>query len=328
MLAAVLATFCGQAAAADAPSAGAAPVKMEAVTLRVDWLFNATHAPFFLGLAKGWYRQAGIDLTLQEGRGSGNVVQLVGNNSDTFGFAGADAVVRAVNNGIPIIAVANIMPKNSDTMFVLRSSGITRPQDIKGRTIATTPGGTSDALLPAFLAGAGLGKGDVTIVPVDASVKAQLVLQGRADASALPSWVGGQFATAGGATGFAFADYGVQVVGYSIVTNTETAKANPDLVTRFVAATTRAWDYAVRNQDEALAALEKGSAEQMRPNMTARNRRELPELLKWVRPAVPGKPYGTQSEADWEAMLKQLVQYGVIKDTRPVGQYLTNDFVR
>ncbi len=320
-------SFCGQAAAADAPSAAAA-AKTEAVTLRVDWLFNATHAPFFLGLAKGWYRQAGIDLTLKEGRGSGSVVQLVGNQSDTFGFAGADAVVRAVNNSIPIIAVASIMPKNSDTMFVLRSAGITRPEDLKGRTIATTPGGTSDALLPAFLAGAGLAKGDVTIVPVDAAMKAQLVLQGRADAAALPSWAGGRFDAVGGATGFPFADYGVQVVGYSIVTNTETAKANPDLVTRFVAATMRAWGYAARNQDEALAALEKGSAEQMRPNMAASNRRELPEVLKWVAPAVPGKPFGMQNEADWEAMLKQLVRYGVIKEARPVGQYLTNDFVR
>lgn len=328
VLAAVLAIAGGPAAAVDALPAAPAAAKMDAVTLRLDWLINGTHAPFFLGLAKGWYREAGIDVTLREGRGSGNVVQLVGNNSDTFGFAGADAVVRAVNNSIPVVAVASIMPKNSDTMFVLRSSGITRPQDLKGRTIATTPGGTSDALLPAFLAGAGLAKGDVNIVPVDAAMKAQLVLQGRVDASALPSWVAGQFDVVGGATGFPFADYGVQVVGYSIVTNNETAKNNPDLVTRFVAATTRAWDYAARNPDEALAALEKGSAEQARPNMAARNRVEVPAALKWVRPAVPGKPFGTQSEADWEAMLKQLTQYGVIKERRPVAQYLTNDFVR
>jgi NitT/TauT family transport system substrate-binding protein len=328
VLAAILATAGGQATAADPPPAAAATAKMDAVTLRLDWLINSTHAPFFLGLAKGWYRQAGIDLTIKEGRGSGSVVQLVGNNSDTFGFVGADAVIRGVNNKIPVVSVANVMPKNATTMFVLRSSGITRPQELKGRTIATTPGGTSDALLPAFLAGAGLAASAVTIVPVDASMKSQLVRQGRADGTSLPAWVGGQFVAAGGAVGFPFADYGVQIVGHGIVTNTDTARNNPDLVARFVAVTMRAWDYALANPDESLAAMEKGTAEQVGPASKARFRLELPEALKWVKPAVHGKPFGTQNEADWEAMQKQLIEYGVIKESRPVSQYLTNRFIR
>ena len=323
-------TACAPAAAAESPKGTATitSAKVEAVTLRVDWLYDSYHSPFFLGVAKGWYKEAGVDLTIKEGRGSGNVIQLVGNHSDTFGFAAADAVVRGVQNDIPVVSVANIMPKSADTIFVLKKSGIDRPQDLKGKTIATTPGGTSDVLLPAFLKGAGLTMSDVTVVPVDAAVKVQTVLQGKVDAMNAPAWSTSRFASAGGANGFPYADYGVQVVGYGIVTNIATVQTNPDLVKRFVAVTMRAWAYALKNPEETLWALEQASAENAAPDVKARNRVDLAEVIKLVKPAVAGKPFGTQNEGDWETMQKQLIEYRVIREGRPVGQYLTNRFIQ
>jgi NitT/TauT family transport system substrate-binding protein len=298
------------------------------VTLRVDWLIKSYHAPFFLGVEKGWYRDAGIEPTIKEGRGSGNVVQLVGNGSDTFGFAGADAVMRGVQNGIPVVSVAAIMPRNADSIFVLASSGIAKVADLKGRRIATTPGGTSDALLPAFLRGAGLSTSEVTIVPVDASLKAQVLLQGKVDAMNAPAWARSILKPGGAVLSFPYPDYGVEVVGYGIIVSTQTAQTQPDLVARFVAATLRSWAYAVDHPDEALAALEKHAVDHARPELRPDNRVDLVEALRLVRPAVPGKPFGTQSEGDWERMQAQLMSYGVVKQQKPVDQYLTNRFLR
>jgi NitT/TauT family transport system substrate-binding protein len=331
LLALTLMTACMTAGATESAAVAASPAATataEAATLRVDWLIRSYHAPFFLGIAKGWYKQAGIDLTITEGRGSGNVVQLVGNGSDTFGFAGADAVVRGVQRHIPVVSVANIMPQNADAIFVLRKSGITRPAELRGKTIATTPGGTSDALLPAFLKGAGLAVSDVVIVPVGAAMKAQLVMQGKADAMNAPAWSAGIFSSAGGAIGFPYAEHDVHVVGYGIVTRTETASGKPDLVRRFVDVTLRAWEYAVKHPDEALAALAQASAEHAKPNVRAGDVAELSSALALVKPAVAGMRLGIQNEADWEAMQAQLIEYGVINAGRPVGEYLTNRFVR
>jgi NitT/TauT family transport system substrate-binding protein len=300
----------------------------EPVTLRIDWLYTSYHAPFFLGLEKGWYREAGIDLAIKEGRGSGNVVQLVGNGSDMFGFAGADAVVRGVQQGVPVVSVASIMPRNADVLFVLASSGITTVGDLKGKRIGSTPGGTSDALLPAFLRGAGLAPGDVTIVPIDAQLKPQMVLQGRIDAMNAPAWGRSILAPGGEVRAFAYAAYGVEVVGYTIVASADTVKSQPDLVSRFVAATLKSWAYAVDHPDEALAALIKHVPDRFTPERRAGARTDLVEALGLVKPAVPGKPFGAQSDADWERMQKQLLDYGVIKQTRPVDQYLTHRFVR
>lgn len=299
----------------------------QSVTIRVDWLYRSYHAPFFLGVEKGWYSEAGIDLKINEGRGSGNVIQLVGNKSDTFGFAVADAVMRGVQNQIPVISVATIMPRHADSIFVLKKSGITLPQALKGRSIASTPGGTSDVLLPAFLKGVRLTVDDVVIVPLDPALKVSSLLQGKVDAINAPSWTLSDFAAVGGANSFLYADYGVHQVGYGIVTNVDTARTSPDLIKRFLAATLRAWDYSVKHPAEALAALEKNSAENAKPRVKERNRLELPEALKLVGAAVPGKPFGTQNEADWASMQRQLVDYRVLKESRPVSQYLTNQFI-
>jgi NitT/TauT family transport system substrate-binding protein len=300
----------------------------EPATVRIDWLVTSYHAPFFLGVEKGWYREAGIELAIKEGRGSGNVVQLVGNGSDTFGFAGADAVVRGVQQGVPVVSVATIMPRNADVLFVLASSGIAKVADLKGKRIGSTPGGTSDALLPAFLRGAGLAPADVTIVPIDAQLKPQMILQGRIDAMNAPAWGRSILAPGGEVRAFRYADHGVEVVGYTIVAGTDTVKSQPDLVARFVAATLKAWAYAVDHPDEALAALVKHAPDKFTPERRAGALTDLVDALALVKPAVAGKPFGTQSDADWERMQKQLVDYGVIKQARPVDQYLTHRFVR
>jgi len=320
----VAALVLSTSALAFADSAAAA----DPVTVRIDWLYTSYHAPFFLGLEKGWYRDAGIELAIREGRGSGNVVQLVGNGSDAFGFAGADAVVRGVQQGVPVVSVATIMPRNADVLLVLASSGIAKVADLKGKRIGSTPGGTSDALLPAFLRGAGLAPGDVTIVPIDAQLKPQMVLQGRVDAMNAPAWGRSFLASGGEVRAFAYADNGVEVVGYTIVASPDTVRSQPDLVSRFVAATLKSWAYAVEHPDETLAAIVKHVPETFTPERRANARADLVEALKLVKPAVAGRPLGAQSEADWERMQKQLADYGVIRQARPVDQYLTHRFVR
>jgi NitT/TauT family transport system substrate-binding protein len=323
-LAVALACALGPLIVADAAAAD----RIEPATLRIDWVPRAYHSPFFLGIAKGWYRDAGIDLTITEGRGSGNVVQLVGNRSDTFGFAGADAVVRAVQRGVPVVSVATIMPKNADAIFVLKSSGITRVQELKAKKIGTTVGGTADTLLPAFLKGAGIAIDEVAILPLDAAVKAQALMQGKIDAMNGPVWSIGNFSAVGGANAFAYADYGVQVVGYGIVVNVETTKMRPDLIRRFVEVSLRAWDYARRHPEEALSAYHKAVPEQAKPELVERDRTDVAVAFKLVQPAVTGMPFGVQSESDWEAMQRQLIEYGAIKQMLPVSQYLTQQFVR
>src|SRR5271170_1069658 len=69
----------------------------DAVSLRLNWYMGGVHAPFFLGKEHGFYRDAGLDLTINEGRGSANTAQVVAAGTDTFGLADSSSVMRLVS---------------------------------------------------------------------------------------------------------------------------------------------------------------------------------------------------------------------------------------
>ena len=117
------------------------------------------------------------------------------------------------------------------------------------------------------------------------------------------------------------------MVGYSLVTSTELTAKNPDLVRRFVAATGKAWAEAKANPDAAVAAL----AARVKGHDDVSHRHidtvEFAAAAGFMGPAVPGAPYGMQSETDWTATQATLQKYGVVKQTLPIDRYMTNAFV-
>jgi NitT/TauT family transport system substrate-binding protein len=297
------------------------------VSIRVDWFHSSYHSPFFVGIEQGFYQKEGIELTVTEARGSGQVTQLVGNGDDEFGFAAADSVIRAVLKGIPLINVASIMPKGSQAVFVLKSSGITELADLAGKKMATTPGGSNDALLPIMLADIGMKESDLVMVAVSGATKVRMFLQGDVDAMMSPAWSDGYFTSAGGSNKFLYKDHGVTVVGHGIVTNSELAEENPELVRRFIRATLKSWEFAKNNPQESLDALSRGSPNNAKPNVKARNIINFAVALEFVGPAVAGKPFGLQNLGNWEKMQRHLLDSGNISETKPVAAYFTNKYV-
>src|ERR1700745_3662789 len=102
-----LAAFIGAlvlAVAALAPAPALAQGK-DKVVLLLNWYVYSEHAPFFLGKERGYFDQEGIDLDIQEGRGSGVTVQAVAAGTATVGHAGVPKMRQAGLNGRPVVAV-------------------------------------------------------------------------------------------------------------------------------------------------------------------------------------------------------------------------------
>src|ERR1700722_5655255 len=72
------------------------------VVLMLNWYVYGEHAPFYYGLQKGLYAAEGIDLEIQEGRGSGFTTQAVAANSATFGYVDVPTMMRAAVKGAPV----------------------------------------------------------------------------------------------------------------------------------------------------------------------------------------------------------------------------------
>ena len=92
-------------------------------TLRLDWTALGYHAPFYLGVSRGYYRDAGLDVSVLEGKGSPAVGALVGNGSDDFGFADASTIAQLVSQGLPAKMVMGIFQKSTLALFFPAGKG-------------------------------------------------------------------------------------------------------------------------------------------------------------------------------------------------------------
>src|SRR5437660_12877805 len=121
----------------------------DAVSFRLNWYLGGLHVPFYYGKEKGYYSAEGIDLTINEGRGSANTVQVVAAGSDTFGLADSASVISTAAKGADVKSVMSLLNSTGFSVVSLAESGIKTPKDLEGRTVAVTPGDPLGQLLQA-----------------------------------------------------------------------------------------------------------------------------------------------------------------------------------
>src|SRR5215813_10442966 len=168
-----------------APAVFAAPVRAQAkdkVVLMLNWYTYSEHAPFYLGKERGYYDKEGIDLDIQEGRGSGVTVQAVAANTATFGYADVPTMIKAAAKGAPVKAVGVALQTSPMSVMGFTEKNIRKPEDLKGKTVATTPGDSLSQIWPLFLKKAGLKESEMQILSGDAQTKLNAVISGQADA--------------------------------------------------------------------------------------------------------------------------------------------------
>src|SRR3954469_870393 len=138
--------FLPRAAAAGplASLALARPARSQAkrqVSMRLDWLYQGPNAGFMIALEKGYYEQAGLNVEIGPGKGSGSTAQLVASKAAQFGFADGFVVGAGVSKGMSIKMVAGIFRRNPTAVVVLDESDIKTPKDLEGKIIASPTGG-------------------------------------------------------------------------------------------------------------------------------------------------------------------------------------------
>jgi NitT/TauT family transport system substrate-binding protein len=237
--------------------ATAAPAADKAV-LMLNWYVYGEHAPFFLGKAKGIYAANGIDLEIQEGRGSAATTQAVAAKTANFGYVDVPTMMRAAIKGAPVIATGVLLQTSPMSVMGLADKNIRKPDDIKGKTVAITPADSMTQIWPLFLKKTGLTEADFKTVAGDGQTKLNAVINGQADL--LLGYVMDQSMKIKDATGkdvypIKFADYGINLVSSGIIANTDYVKENPDVVKRFMKATTEAVEAAVKDPKAAVDAI-------------------------------------------------------------------------
>ncbi len=128
----------------------------EAVNLMLNWTPTADHSPFYYAKAQGWYEKAGIDLTIETGKGSGVSSLKVGSGGSPFGIADLATMLVARSKGADAVAVMSIYANTGQTFYWLKSYGVNGPKDFPGHKIGNPPGDASRVMWPAFAKAAGI----------------------------------------------------------------------------------------------------------------------------------------------------------------------------
>ena len=316
MIAVALAVLAASSATASA---------QDAVSLRLNWYLGGLHVPFYYGKERGFYKEEGIDLTINEGRGSANTVQVVAAGSDTFGLADSSSVVATAAKGAEVKSVMSLLNSTGFSVVSLAETGIKTPKDLEGRKLAVSAGDPLGQLFRALAAHNKLDMSKITFVQVDPAAKVVAVLEKRVDALLggaddqffLIKYKGQEPAA------LRYADHGANIVGMTILTQEATIKNKSDLVRRFVKATARSWEEAKKNPEAAVDATMK-----VKPDL---NRASQIDQLKVVidlldSPNSKGR-IGWGDQKDWDQTIALLKQYRDLQTDKPWTAFHTNEFL-
>jgi NitT/TauT family transport system substrate-binding protein len=300
--------------------------KLDSVSLRLSWYIGGYHAAYYLGKDKGFYQQEGIDLTINEGRGSANTAQIVAGKADTFGVSDSSSMMLGAAKGLPIKTVVSLMNGAGFAVLMLDDAPIKTASDLKGKRIATSPGDALTQLLPAVLAANKLTKNDVHIIMLDPAGKQAALLDKKVDAMLGDVGAQGVILAERGhkIRSLRFGDIGIETIGLIIHTHRDTIKENPDLVRRFVKATVRSWEAAKADPAAAVK-----SVQAVKPDIPANV--VLNQLKTFISlmdtPATKGKPLGYGAPADWEHTYKLYTELRDMKTDMKPGDFYTNEFL-
>lgn len=230
----------------------------EKVVLMLNWYVYSEHAPFFLGKAKGYYEAEGIELDIQEGRGSAVTIQAVAAGSATFGYVDVPTMIKAAAKGAPVRSIGVALQVSPMSAMGFEEKNIRKPEDIVGKTVAMTPGDSMSQIWPLFLKKTGLKEGQYKVVSGDAQTKLNAVINGQADlllGYVMDQNIKIQDATKKPVHTIRFADYGVNLISSGIVVNKRTLDEKGDMARRFMRATTKAFQDAEKDPEAAVDAM-------------------------------------------------------------------------
>jgi NitT/TauT family transport system substrate-binding protein len=296
------------------------------ISFRLDWSIYGSHAPFFLAAQEKMYEKAGLDVSLGEGQGSATVAKIVGQGNDPMGFVDFTSMIRAVEQGVPLMAVGRVI---SDVMCVISHADapIRKPSELEGKVVAYAPSESTGQMLVALLQRANVDPNKINVLNPATAAKNAMFLQRRADA--IPANVNVQVAQleeqGAKLNYFLFSDFGVEMMNNGLVANADWLKQNRDAAKAFVRVSLDAFAAAKADPEKAIDVLIKQMPQH------ARNKNVLRRQLDLTFPslethATKGKPLGFMAEEDWRATQDLLVKYGGLPKAVDLNKLYTNEF--
>jgi NitT/TauT family transport system substrate-binding protein len=235
---------------------GGNPASIEKVNYSTGFNTFGREAYVYVAKEKGFFKDAGLDVAVTAGNGTGeNLKLLMGGKVDftPVDFTGA-MIQLGTGKAQGVTAVAAIQQRTLACIMTLDGRGISTPKDLEGKSVGDPAGSTIGLMFPTYAKLAGIDATKVKFVNVASAQLPQVLAAGTVDT--IGQFVVGTPTIAKAAGGkkpvvLPYSDYITDVYGNVLVTATTIAKQKPDLVRRFTGALLKGLQYAVDNPEEA-----------------------------------------------------------------------------
>ena len=281
------------------------------MVLRTDYKFNGYVAPFALALERGYYEDAGLDLSIEQGQGSATTIQTVASGRDEFGLADTTTMVRAVaNQDVPVKNLAVYLQSIPTGPISLPSSDFDGSvKSLEGRAVISSPGNAELAYLDALLASSDMTEDDVDLRLVDTNARIPTFLQ-TSNAVLLGFSTGDLVrvrAEEPDASYHSFSDYDLNSYGTGAIASESFIEDNPETVEGFIDASRKGWTDAVEDPKAAVDAAMNLYPE-LDKSLVSKGLRVAIDTLLHTK-ATADLPIGVTADADWTEMLELQREY-------------------
>jgi NitT/TauT family transport system substrate-binding protein len=231
---------------------------LEKITFLLDFTPYGKHAPFFVALEKGFWKDAGFDVTIVKGEGSATTISSYAAGAVNFAFSDTPTLILARSKGVPVKVAGVIHDKSLYALGTLVENKIKTPQDLKGKRIGSSVGDASRVMFPAFAKLNGIDAESVRWVDMTPPARVASLVLGQVDAVMLFLTETPTFSAKAKEAGkqwrdFPYADYGLDLYSHGLLARDDLIANQPDRVKRFIEATMKAWAWSIEHPQEALA---------------------------------------------------------------------------
>jgi NitT/TauT family transport system substrate-binding protein len=286
------------------------PKPPDEVKVQLKWVHQAQFAGFYMAQEKGYYGQENIKVTfLPGGVGISPVEQVLCGKAD-FGVDSAENILVSRGEEKPAVGIAAVYRRSAVVFVAMTDSGIVRPADFLGKTVAIggEGGGIRDYELQfhAIMKRLGLDVSKVKIIPWDPALRA--FLQGEAEIA--PCYATGnliKLRQQGLKLNLIWpSDYGIHFYSDTLLTTDRLISENPELASRFLRATLKGWREAVEDYRQAVTITLKYAQVADPELQTAMMEAMLPlvhtgeDRIGWMKPEV------------WQGMYRILLEQNLL----------------
>lgn len=304
-----------------APAAAATPVKV-----LLDWAWLPYHAPFLIAQDRGFYADVGLDVTIEQGRGSATTALLLSQGGFDVAHLNVTNAAELIGKGAPIKVIGLYQHKTAAAFIGIKGKvRLDGPQSLKGLKIGSTPGGSDALSLRIFTKANGMTEGDLNVISLDSNAKTAALFGGSIDVVSgdSPAYDAYVSATGQQPETMQLSDVGVPLLGFGFAANNTYLAKNPEVARKFLAATKRGFAEAARDPK---AACELMQSKVHLAGTIARCVDYFDNLMALSTPPSDAG-WGLQAQDEWAKLIMTLQSVGDIPAGKTAAGFYTNDFV-